>query len=103
MKEATYILLLPRWDRDEWGDYRPSPHWEDEVYFYKDKEFDINKVAKKLGIKKWASHTADPGDYDSWANKDKQDTAMLLQIRPFNIQPITVVSSWGFSSIKEND
>lgn len=98
-KDARYILLIPYWDSDSHGDYTPNPKWEEDIFIITDKELDLNKLAKEHGIKKWAKYDADPADYDSWASKKKQDTAMLLQVRPFNIQPITVTTSWGFSKV----
>lgn len=98
-KQATYILLFPYWDTDDYGDHRPNPSWEDVIHFYKDDKFDVNKVVKEHGIKHWAPYDSDPADYDSWANKEKHNTAMLLEVRPFNIKPIKVVTNWGISRI----
>src|SRR5690348_1381243 len=96
--DARYILLLPSWDSDSWGDHRPNPKWDVDIEILTDKQLDLNKLAKEHGIKKWAKHDDDPGEYETWASR-KHQHAMLLQIRPFNIQPITVTTSWGFSKI----
>lgn len=99
-QDARYLMIIPHWDTDDYGDHRPNPGWRDEeVVFLTEKELDLNKLAKKYGIKKWASYDSEPGDFASWANKKHDDTAILLQIRAFNIKPIKVVTGWGFSKV----
>lgn len=96
-KEAQYIILHPYWDADDWGDHRPNPKWEESIYFHSDKDLkNLTALAKEYGIKKWAEIDDTPYDYDKWASK-KGDKAMLLQVRPCVVKPITYVTEWGYS------
>lgn len=93
--EAQYMLLSLYWDDS--SDYESHWCWNLETEFYRDSQLkDLEKIMKQHGIKKWAPVMTDPSDFDSWGNKDKR-VGMLVQIRPIEIKPMKIVTSWGYS------
>lgn len=92
--EADYVLIALYWDDSD--DYESHWHWETDMEFYKDSQLkDLPKLMKEHGIKKWAPMHVEPGNFDSWGDKNKT-IGMLLQIRQIEIKPMQIVTSWGY-------